>query len=127
MLWKHVYSDVPVMSPTFYTFLKGVNFEKLIFFSILFLFNLISDEKIKLGRVILPYHASEQGELSLHIDQLVDVIKEFKSTGWGFGKISGTKEKGKFPLNFIEILGDKESDFAAEELMENGLKIGYFI
>ena len=80
-------------------------------------------EKIKLGRVILPYHASAQGELSLEIDQLVDVLKEYKSTGWGLGRVCGKKERGKFPLNFIEILGNKQNDFSADQLTEKGLKV----
>ena len=73
--------------------------------------------------MILPYHASVPGELSLQIDQLVDVLKEYKSTGWALGRLCGQKEKGKFPLNFIEILGNKETDFSADQLTEKGWKI----
>jgi len=32
------------------------------------------------------------------------------------------KEKGKFPLNFIEFLGDKENDFSDAQLTEKGLQ-----
>ena len=79
------------------------------------------DDHLKLCRVILPYHASEPGELSLEIDELVDIIKEYKSTGWGFGRRTGTKEKGKFPLNFVAILGEKSSEFSDDAFTEKGL------
>lgn len=78
-------------------------------------------EKFKLGRVILPYDAMETGEISLQIDQLIDIFKEYKSTGWGYGRLNDTKEKGKFPLNFVTILGDKDSNFSDEELTQDGL------
>lgn len=75
----------------------------------------ISDET-KFVRVVLPYHASEQGEISLQIDQIVKVIKECKSTEWGLGRIIGTKEKGKFPLNFVTVLDDEEDGVPTDEL-----------
>eukprot|EP00795_Rhopilema_esculentum_P017123 gene17123-8647_t len=80
------------------------------------------DDHLKLCRVILPYHASEPGELSLEIDELVDIIKEYKSTGWGFGRKTGTKEKGKFPLNFVAILGEKSSEFSDDAFTDKGHK-----
>lgn len=58
----------------------------------------------------------------MEIDQLVDVLKEYKSTGWGLGRVCGKKERGKFPLNFVEILGDKESDSSTDQLTEKGLE-----
>lgn len=81
---------------------------------------LFAGDKIKLGRVILPYHASEPGELSLEIDDLVDILKEYNATGWGFGRVSGTRDKGKFPLNFVAILGDKTSEFSDDEFTKKG-------
>ena len=79
----------------------------------------ILETKTKVAHVVLPFEAGASGELSLRIGDFIEILKPGEA-GWAVGKRVGTKEKGLFPVNFVEVLGEKESLNTQHELNERG-------
>ena len=80
----------------------------------------VSEGSIKLGKVILPYQSSDSEELCLEVGEWIDVLEEYKSTGWALGRKSQSKEKGRLPLNFVEVLGSQPVAISDEEFTGKG-------
>ena len=57
----------------------------------------------KKGKVTFDYESANEDELTLHVDDVVDILGEDEE-GWWKGTLHGTT--GVFPSNFVEIFED---------------------
>ena len=53
------------------------------------------------GKVVFDFEASEEGELSLTVGQVVNVLTQDES-GWWTGEVDG--KTGLFPMNYVEVI-----------------------
>lgn len=74
--------------------------------------------KERLAVVVLPFESGEAGELTLNVGDVVEVLNTNR-TGWGVGRLQHNRNKGLFPVNFVEevkedVCTDKVELFAAK-------------
>uniref|UniRef100_A0A0N5AMA0 SH3 domain-containing protein n=1 Tax=Syphacia muris TaxID=451379 RepID=A0A0N5AMA0_9BILA len=58
----------------------------------------------KLATVRYSYHAAQDDELNLKVDDVIEVIEDAES-GWMKGKLRSTGQVGLFPTNFVQFSG----------------------
>lgn len=67
----------------------------------------------KLATVRYSYHAAQDDELNLKVDDVIEVIEDAES-GWMKGKLRSTGQVGLFPTNFVQFS-------EGQQLSKNGI------
>jgi len=61
-----------------------------------------------LAIVDVPFEASEPGELTIQVGDII--VMTYKGDGWGFGSVQGTLLSGRFPIGFVTDFKDINKD-----------------
>jgi len=69
----------------------------------------------KKARVTFDYLATDEDELTLHVNDVIDVICEVED-GWWRGNLNGTV--GLLPSNFVELIDEKDVPQAKDKHVE---------